>query len=53
MTRPIDGLRRSLAAEDPASALAFWRSKDWTGEERAAVRRAISAHINLGREILP
>lgn len=48
-----DGMLRSMETGDPRSALAFWRSKRWTGDERARMRRLLSSATDVAREIVP
>lgn len=44
---------RSMASGDTESALAFWRSKHWTGDERARMRRLLSSAVEVKREVAP
>ncbi|MEN0071275.1 MAG: hypothetical protein AAGC63_09725 [Propionicimonas sp.] len=44
---------RALHAGDPASALAFWRSKNWTPPERKAALRLLAAARTVAKELLP
>lgn len=44
---------RSLSAGDPQSALAFWRSTNWTPEERAKAERLLRAATTVKLEVIP
>lgn len=48
-----DGMLHSLETGDPRSALAFWRSKCWTGAERARMRRMLSSAVEVRLEVSP
>ena len=45
--RHLQQLRRALNAGDDESALAFWRSKAWTDDQRKAVARAAQAWVRF------
>ena len=47
------GMLHSMETGDPRSALAFWRSKRWTGDERARMRRLLSSAVDVKREVAP
>lgn len=44
---------RALQSGDPASALTFWRSKDWSDVDRARALRLLAAARDVAREVLP
>ena len=48
-----DGMLHSMETGDPVSALAFWRSKRWTGDERARMRRLLSTATEVCMEVAP
>jgi hypothetical protein len=43
---------RSLTAGDPASALAMWRSKDWTDTDRKRAERLLRTATTVRIEVL-
>lgn len=53
MSEMYDGMLHSMETGDPRSALAFWRSKRWTGDERARMCRLLSSAVEVAREVAP
>jgi len=51
MTR-YELMLRALATGDLESALAFWRSRFWTADERARARRLLATSRDMALEIL-
>jgi len=47
-----DNLVRALASGDIESSKAFWRSKQWTADERARARRLLTTARDLCLEVL-
>jgi hypothetical protein len=52
MTR-YDQLVHALASGDIESALVFWRSKQWTDQERRRVERLLRTATQMRVEVLP
>lgn len=52
MTR-YDAMLRALTTGDPNAARVFWRSRHWTADERARMRRLLTAAHTLAQEIHP
>ena len=53
MAEMYDRMVGCMETGDPRSALAFWRSKRWTGDERARMRRLLSSAVDVRREVAP
>ena len=53
MPEMYDGMVHSMETGDPKSALVFWRSKRWAGDERARMRRLLSSAVDVKREVAP
>lgn len=52
MTR-IDGFLRCLASGDADNALVFWRArKGWSADDRAKVRRLLTAAVAVAGQVL-
>lgn len=52
MTR-YEQMLHALGAGDIESALAFWRSKQWTDADRARAERLLRTATQLRVEVLP
>ena len=52
MTR-YDALLRCLRSGDPGSALAVWRSRQWTDTDRQRAVRLLTAAQTVAIEVLP